>query len=707
MSSPPTVSEPTTVPRYAPLEHFFGPTATFGAMPRSGRLTPHRLAARLRNDAALRMAVALAIPVAILATISGDPPVLAVAVPVVFVAIQVGMALVQRAPAWWPMLRLGASLIFVLLANVAIDQSGTWPLNALNIPIVALAAAIGGGAATALVLLAIATSLLPLAAHPLSSDVSRDAIAVAMAGAVLAVGSRRVVRSLERSAHRLRRANARDRRRARQFGALETVGRVLAVEGPTREALDRVMGLLEDTFGYHYPSVYLLDGPVLRLAAYHNYDTPIETVPADKGVIGRTVRTNTPILLRDARTDPDFWSADTAIVDEISIPLSAGGEVFGVLNVESDMARRLDEDDFGTMLIIGDRIAAAMALGRERQKLTERSQLLDRLTAFATGLNALLESEAIYPHVATGAGQVVAADMVILVLLDPSNGEFRTVASAGGDPRVIGTRILPGEGVTGGAIETRTIVVADSLERARFPKSTARIRIADVVAAMSTPLIYQDEVLGALTWLREQPQQVFSLQEQEIAVLMGSRVAVALANATLHAEAREAAITDPLTGIHNRRHFDAAMAHADALRERLDVADRRERSTILFDLDHFGAINKRHGHQVGDQILRSFAEVLRSRVRASDLVARFGGEEFVVILDGANRDEAVRLADEIRIAFRQRSIDNAESGLPITTVSAGCASLERIETSGTVLLERADVGLAMAKAGGRDQVVAA
>ena len=706
MSSSPTVQEPATPSPYPPLSQFFGPGAAFGSAHRGRRLTPRRLAARLRNDAAVRLAVALAIPVLILATLSGDPPVLSIAVPVTFVAVQIAMALLQRAPRWWPMLRLGASLLFVLLGNVAIDQTHTWPLNALNIPIVALAAAIGGRPATALAGLAIATSLLPLLSFPMGSDVSRDAIAIAMSGAVLAVGSRRVVRTLERSSSRLRRANARGRRRAAQFGALEAVGRLLAVEGPTREALDRVMGLLEDTFGYHYPSVYLLDGPNLRLAAYHNYDTPIEVVPASQGVIGRTVRTNTPILLRDARTDPDFWSADNAIVDEISIPLGADGEVFGVLNVESDVHRRLDEDDFATMLLIGDRIAAAMALGRERTKLTERSLLLDRLTAFASGLNALLDTEAIYPQVVDGARGVVAADMVVLVLRDDL-GQYRIAAVSGGDSGVVGARVMPGEGGTGRAIATRTIVVDDRLDRSHFPKSAAKVRLADVLAAMATPLISRDETLGALGWLREDPTRVFTPQEQEIAVLLANRVAVALANATLHREAREAAITDPLTSIHNRRHFDAAVAHADALRERLDVHDRRERSAILFDLDHFGAINKRYGHQIGDQILRSFAAVLRSRVRASDLLARFGGEEFIVILDGASRDEAVRLADEIRREFRQQGIDTADSGLPITTVSAGCAALERTETSATILLERADVGLAMAKAGGRDQVVAA
>jgi diguanylate cyclase (GGDEF)-like protein len=709
LSSQPTTTDPATVHRYPPLEHFFGPSAALGAQRRRGRLTPHRLAARIRQDSILLLSVAISIPILVMEAGIGDAPrASAIVATVVFVTVQFGLATVTLKPRWWPIARLGAALLFVLLANIVIDPTGTWPLNALMIPVVALAAAMGGGPALALAGLGVATSLLPLLSAPLGSTLSRDAVAIAMASIVMAIGSRRIVQTLERSGARLRQANARDRRRARQFGALETVGRLLAVDGPTREALDRAMALLEDTFGYQYPSVYLLDGPNLRLAAYHNYETPIEVVPAAQGVIGRTVRTRTPILLRDARSDPDFWSADPAIVDEISIPLLADGEVFGVLNVESDIHRRLDEDDLATMLIIGDRIAAAMALGRERQKLTERSGLLDRLTAFEASLNATLDPALVHHEIAAGAARVVPSDMVA-VILRTDGDEYRTTAIDGGDERVVGARILPGEGVAGRAIASAQLVIDDHMERSSFPKSVKNVRLADVLAAMAVPLIHGDEVMGAISFLRNGTTRPFTPQEQEIAVLLANSVALAFSNASLHHEAREAAITDPLTGLHNRRHFDAVAAHADALRSRLDAGDRRERSAILFDLDHFGSINKRHGHQIGDQILRSFAEVLRSRVRASDLLARYGGEEFVVLLDGANRDEAVRLADEIRLDFRQRSIDaaTADAGLPITTVSAGCASLDRMETSGTVLIERADVGLAMAKAGGRDQVVAA
>lgn len=144
-----------------------------------------------------------------------------------------------------------------------------------------------------------------------------------------------------------------------------------------------------------------------------------------------------------------------------------------------------------------------------------------------------------------------------------------------------------------------------------------------------------------------------------------------------------------------------------AVRSRIAVAERRPLSLILFDLDHFGNVNKQHGHQVGDLVLIAFADALRSRVRDTDLVARHGGEEFLVVLDGATREDAVRLADEVRLAFGGRSVLRPD-GKPVTcTVSAGCAALGPTQASATVLVERADVGLGLAKEGGRNRVIAA
>jgi diguanylate cyclase (GGDEF)-like protein len=220
-------------------------------------------------------------------------------------------------------------------------------------------------------------------------------------------------------------------------------------------------------------------------------------------------------------------------------------------------------------------------------------------------------------------------------------------------------------------------------------------------------MVAGNRVDGVVVWLRAELSTPFTAQEREVAALLASKVGLALANARLHQQTRNAAITDPLTGIHNRRHFDAAVEREDALRRRVPAEKRAPRSVILFDLDHFGRVNKRFGHQVGDRVLRLFADTLKTRARSSDLVARYGGEEFVVILENATREDAAAIAEEVRAAFAKLSVETPSGDRLSNTVSAGAATLEPWEVEGSVLLERADVALAMAKAAGRDQVVTA
>jgi diguanylate cyclase (GGDEF)-like protein/PAS domain S-box-containing protein len=166
----------------------------------------------------------------------------------------------------------------------------------------------------------------------------------------------------------------------------------------------------------------------------------------------------------------------------------------------------------------------------------------------------------------------------------------------------------------------------------------------------------------------------------------------------------ERTVRDGLTGLHNRRFFDAEVARLEARWQRLPVDERPPVSVIIFDLDHFGEINNQHGHQAGDAVLRYFSGLLTKRFRGHDLVARYGGEEFVAVLEGAVTADAVRIAEDIRVTFEAASIDIG-TGTPIrVTVSAGCSQLgdDRDTSSG---LSQADVGLAQAKRAGRDQVI--
>ena len=165
----------------------------------------------------------------------------------------------------------------------------------------------------------------------------------------------------------------------------------------------------------------------------------------------------------------------------------------------------------------------------------------------------------------------------------------------------------------------------------------------------------------------------------------------------------ERTVRDGLTGLHNRRFFDGEVARLEGVWGRLEVDERPPVSVIIFDLDDFGAINKQHGHQAGDQVLRHFSGLLAKRFREHDLVARYGGEEFVAVLEGVATADAVRIAEDVRATFEGAAIDIG-TGTPIrVTVSAGCAQLgeDRDMSAG---LSQADVWLSAAKRAGRNQV---
>jgi diguanylate cyclase (GGDEF)-like protein len=222
---------------------------------------------------------------------------------------------------------------------------------------------------------------------------------------------------------------------------------------------------------------------------------------------------------------------------------------------------------------------------------------------------------------------------------------------------------------------------------------------------VGVPLINDDTVLGVISVGRFEADAPFTPAEIEVFTLLGAHAALALANAYLVEEVSALAIHDGLTGLYNRRHFDAEFDHAIARYKRRSPAANL--AAIMFDLDHFGDFNRQHGHLAGDAVLRLFAGVLRERLRSADLVARYGGEEFIAILEDSALPDAVRVAEEVRRSLESRTVPGAD-GTPLhATVSAGCAVIDPANPTRESLIGRADVALFMAKEAGRNQVVAA
>jgi diguanylate cyclase (GGDEF)-like protein len=154
--------------------------------------------------------------------------------------------------------------------------------------------------------------------------------------------------------------------------------------------------------------------------------------------------------------------------------------------------------------------------------------------------------------------------------------------------------------------------------------------------------------------------------------------------------------TDPLTGVANRRGGEKHIANEISRAKR----EKRPLSCILIDLDRFKLVNDTFGHQAGDQLLRDISNLLRRTVRAYDILVRWGGEEFLLVLPGVDRDVARVLAERVRIAVE--ALDT--HGIGPVTLSAGVANFENdYDFSST--LKTADRRLYQAKASGRNCVV--
>jgi diguanylate cyclase (GGDEF)-like protein len=166
-------------------------------------------------------------------------------------------------------------------------------------------------------------------------------------------------------------------------------------------------------------------------------------------------------------------------------------------------------------------------------------------------------------------------------------------------------------------------------------------------------------------------------------------------------------ITDPLTGMFNRRHLDRRLERE---------AERARRyayplSILLIDIDHFKKINDEHGHQLGDFVLKNLAQILFESVRRTDIVARYGGEEIMIVTPHAGEVEALDMAERIRILVQEAEVAyvRSKSGRQSIriTISIGVATLDENTASTNALIELADTALYQAKNEGRNRVIQA
>ena len=215
------------------------------------------------------------------------------------------------------------------------------------------------------------------------------------------------------------------------------------------------------------------------------------------------------------------------------------------------------------------------------------------------------------------------------------------------------------------------------------------------------PMAVQGDALGILH-LRVMPGHLIDHWEQ-LAMTVGERLSLALANLELRERLHYQAFRDPLTGLYNRRYME------EALEREAQRALRRQHplGLVMVDIDHFKQFNDTFSYAAGDTLLQSLGNFLQASVRSEDVVCRYGGEEFILILPNAPLDQTCQIAEHLRLQVKMLQVEHRGQSLGAVTLSMGVAALPEHGDGGEDLLRSVDTAIHLAKNQGRDRIVIA
>lgn len=252
------------------------------------------------------------------------------------------------------------------------------------------------------------------------------------------------------------------------------------------------------------------------------------------------------------------------------------------------------------------------------------------------------------------------------------------------------TTFAIGEGIAGRVFQTQEPILINAADKDDRYESRDDSNVASILCL---PLVASDEPIGVINITNKKDEQPFSREDLELLMALSNQAAVAINNATLY----EMAITDELTKIYIRRYFNIRLV------AELQRAKRygNQVTLAICDLDKFKLVNDTYGHLVGDNTLIKVADVLRISVREIDTPARFGGEEFSIILPETGLDGAKIVAERVREAVAKAEIPGLPHGV---TISIGLACFPEHADDRAGLIRAADTALYEAKRTGRNRV---
>jgi diguanylate cyclase (GGDEF)-like protein len=340
-------------------------------------------------------------------------------------------------------------------------------------------------------------------------------------------------------------------------------------------------------------------------------------------------------------------------------------------------------------------IAPQMEILRLRNEVSGRDAITNAVRAFGDSLKNI-DADDFWLHLTQNAAGMLQAERASLLIMDEKSEQFEIKA-------IIGAKAEPTIGEEVGRRVAKTVfaknkpaVVADVSTTGLAPLQEERGY--KTPSFMSCPIDLGQKTIGVMNFTDRAAGEAFDKTSLELFQAISPQLAVTIDRATLKEKAGEfeqLSVTDPLTGLLNRRYIE------ERLLEEIKRSQRHgfPMSFMMLDVDHFKSYNDEYGHPAGDAALKMVAHVIRETLRGADVAARFGGEEFSILLPQTNIEEAQTIAERIR-----SNIEHADFAHRIVTTSIGVASCSAELCVSADLVSAADKALYEAKRRGRNRV---
>lgn len=340
--------------------------------------------------------------------------------------------------------------------------------------------------------------------------------------------------------------------------------------------------------------------------------------------------------------------------------------------------------------------------GGIEEALRAKSEQLRLLSEVVRTVNSLLEPEAVVSFIMDRIQRLAKAEAWSLLLLDEATHELYFREALGHRAEALkDVRIPVGTGIAGTVVATGLpMVVNDTKQCPQFNPEPDKITHFATRSILAAPLKHQDRVLGVLEVINK-AEGPFTEADLETVQLFLEPAAIALQNAFLFEKIQHLTVIDDLTQLYNSRHLYEALSHEIGMGKRYNFP----LAVLFFDLDGFKAVNDANGHLTGSATLRIIGDILRHELRVVDIIARYGGDEFTVILPNTNREGALIVAERLRHAIEV--FDYAPRlGVPIRlSASFGISLFPEHGDKAVELIQKADHAMYAVKGASKNAVL--